>query len=282
MGSLSDWGELKWLEHIFDTAYTAVATIYLGLCTADPTDAGTGASCSEVAHANGYERTAIAFGTASARKITQNAICTFPQASGAWGTVTHYVLLDNATYGSGNVLAHGAFTSSFAPVAGNTPSVASGQVYVEISASSGEGWTTQLCNWMLDKIFRNQTYAQPATYVALLDSQGADADTTLTTAGKEVAGTDYARVLVNKTGGASPAWSDPATPGGTVDNANDITFPTVGSGGWSTVVGMALVDSGTLDTGNVLAFDNDQVVDQTPAAGDTVKFVAAALDASMS
>jgi hypothetical protein len=45
---------------------------------------------------------------------------------------------------------------------------------------------------------------------------------------------------------------------------------------------MALVDSGTLNAGNVLAYDNDQVVDQSAAAGDTVTFVAGALDVSMS
>jgi hypothetical protein len=45
---------------------------------------------------------------------------------------------------------------------------------------------------------------------------------------------------------------------------------------------MALVDGGTLDAGNTLAYDNDQVVDQTPASGDTVAFAAGALDASLS
>jgi hypothetical protein len=44
---------------------------------------------------------------------------------------------------------------------------------------------------------------------------------------------------------------------------------------------MAIVDGGTLDAGNVLAYDNDNVVDQTPAAGDTVSFAAGALDISL-
>jgi hypothetical protein len=133
---------------------------------------------------------------------------------------------------------------------------------------------------MLDLMFRNQAYSQPATYVALLDSAGADVDTTLTTAGKEITGTDYARVLINKAGGSSPAWN--SVSGGATDNAADVTFATVGSGGWSATVGMCLVDGGTLNAGNVLCYDNDNVVDQTPAAGDTVKFASGALDVSLS
>ncbi len=280
MGSLSNYGENAWMGHLFGSAHTPAAAIYLALCTADPTDAGTGAAMNECANANGYSRKAITFAAAASRKVVQSGAVTFDQASGSWGTVTHWALVDSGTHGAGNMLAHGAFSASFTPVSGNTPSVADGQVQVEVSASSGEGFTSYLVHKLLDLMFRNTAYAQPATYAALLDQTGADTDTTLTTAGKEVGGTGYARVLVNKSGGASPAWE--AVSGGVTQNQHDITFPTVGAGGWSQLVGMALVDSGTLDAGNVLAYDNDQVVDQTPAAGDTVKFVAGALDASLS
>lgn len=280
MGSLTNYAEDAWMGHLCASSYSPASTVYMALCTADPGEAATGASCNEVANANGYARTAISFGTAATRKITQDADCTFPEATGAWGTVTHWCIIDTNTYGSGNVLAYGAFSSSFAPVSGNTPKIASGEVYIEITASSGEGFTTQFCHWMLELMFDNQAYSQPATYIALLDQQGADADTTLTTAGKEISGTDYARVLCNKAGGSTPRWN--SVSGGATDNENDLTFPTVGSGGWDTVVGMAIVDSGTLDSGNVLAYDNDQVVDQTPGEGDTVKFSAGDLDISLS
>ena len=279
MGSLSNFAENAFMNHIFGTAYSRPATVYLALCTADPGEAATGASMNEVANSNGYTRKALTFGAASARRITQSGGVTFDQASGSWGTVTHWAIVDSATHGAGNVLAYGSFTTGFAVVSGNTPSVASGQIYIEISASSGEGFTTQLCNSLLDMMFRNQAYAQPATYIALLDGVGADADTTLTTAGKEVSGTNYARVLVNKAGGSSPAWE--AVSGGVTQNAAAVNWPTVGSGGWSQVVGLAIVDGGTLNAGNVLMYDNDQVVDQTPAAGDTVTVPAGALDVSL-
>ena len=279
MGSLSNFGENALMNHLFGGAYTPVATLYLALATGDPGETGTGASMSEVTDANNYARKAITFSAAGSRKISQTGAVTFNQASGAWGTVTHWGIVDSGTHGAGNLLAYGALAVSIVPVSGNTPSVASAQVYVEISASSGEGFTTQLCGWLLDLMFRNQAYSQPATYIALLDSAGADADTTLTTAGKEVAGTGYARVLVKKAAAGSPEWEDVS--GGACDNQHAVTFPTVGAGNWSAVVGMAIVDGGTLDEGNVLAFDNDQVVDQTPLAGDTVTFAIGALDVSL-
>jgi hypothetical protein len=275
MGSLSDYAENAWLGHLCASSYSPAATVYLALATADPTDAGTGASMNEVANSGNYARTALSFGAAASRAITQNAACTFPQASGAWGTITHWAITDTNTYGAGNVLAHGAFASSFAPVSGNTPNVPSGEISISINASSGEGFTTQFCNWMLDLMFRNQAYSQPASYIALLTAVGSDADTTLTS--DEVTGTSYARVLLNKAGGTSPSWE--AVSGGACQNEEAVTFPTVGAGGWDEVVGMAIVDAATV--GNVLAFDNDQVVDQTPGEGDTVTFAIGDLDVSL-
>lgn len=282
MGSLSNYGENKFLEHLCSTAYTPVAEVYLALCTADPGEAATGASCNEIADANGYVRTAINFGAASGRRITQSGVVTFPEASGSWGTITHWAIIDSATYGEGNVLAYGTCTPSFAPATGNTPNLSSGQVYIEFAAgggTTGVGYTSYFVRKMLDLIFRNQAYSQPATYLALLDTAGEDSDTTLTTAGKEVSGTGYARLLINKAAGSNPAWN--AVANGATDNATIATFAGVGSGGWSTIVGAAIVDGGTLDAGNVLAYDNSNVGDQTPVEGDSVYFAAGAFDLSV-
>ena len=59
-----------------------------------------------------------------------------------------------------------------------------------------------------------------------------------------------------------------------------MTFPTVGATP-TIIVGMAIVDSGTLDSGNVLTYDNDQIVDKTPNENDTVAFPIGALDLSV-
>ena len=277
-GSLTNFAENAWINHLFGTAHTPAATLYVALATGDPGEAATGASMSECANSGNYARTAITFDAAASRKVIQAAAISFNQASGAWGTVSHWAIVDSGTYGAGNALAYGAFTSTFAPVSGNTPSIADEEIEVEISASSGEGFTTQLVHSMLNLMFRNTAYSQPTTCIALLDSVGADADTTLTTAGKEATWTGYARVEVNKVGGASPAWDTVA--GGATQNANAITFPTVGASP-SIIVGAAIVDSCTLNAGNVLAFDNDQIVDQTPNAGDTVQFAIGAFDVSI-
>lgn len=271
MGSLSDFSENELLDHVFNAAYTAPTTIYLALCTADPTDAGTGASMNEAANANAYARTAITFGAAASRRVTQNADVTFPQASGAWGTVTHWAITDNATYGAGNMLAHGAFGTSKSIVSGNTPKVVSGEVYVEISAGEVSDYLAN--NW-LDLMFRNQTFTKPATYIALVDTIVTDADTGTTIS--EPAGGSYARVQVNVNGGVSPTWD--LAVAGALDNTHEILFPTA-TASWGTIVGVSIVDAATV--GNALFYDND-MADQAVGIDDVVSFAAGALDVSLS
>ena len=180
MGSLTDYAEGAALKHLStETAYTPAATIYLALATADPTDAATGASMNEVANSGSYARTAITFGAASSRRVTQNATVTFPAATGSWGTVTHWAIVTSGTYGSGNVLAAGAFGTSKSIVSGNTPSVASGEVYVEITASTG--LSNYFANGFLDRMFRNQALTISANYVALVTATPTDSSTGSTT-----------------------------------------------------------------------------------------------------
>ena len=126
MGSVTDFIENEWLDHLCNAAFVPAATVFLALCTGDPTDAATGAAMSEVANAAGYVRKAITFNAAAARAIVQAGAVSFDQASGAWGTISHWAVVSSATHGAGNVYAHGSFTASFAPVAGNTPTVPAG------------------------------------------------------------------------------------------------------------------------------------------------------------
>lgn len=281
MGSLSDYAENALLGHVLNAAYTSPATVYLVLCTADPTDAATGASCNEVANSGAYARKAISFGAASARRITQDAQVDFDTATGSWGTITHWAIADSGTYGAGNILAHGQFSASFAPVTGNTPRVASGQVYIEFTAHSGYGFTTYCANALLALMFDNTAFTSTAgnTFIALLNATCSDAATTM--AGQtEVSGTNYARVEVNQNGGSSPAWS--TVSGGAASNGATVSFASPGSGGWTQVVGMAIVDAVSGTSANVLMYDNANIVDQTPAQGDTVQFPSGDIDISLS
>lgn len=273
MGSISNFLEDEFVDHLLNAAYTPTATVYVALCTADPTDAGTGASMSEVANSNNYARTAITFGAAASRKVVQSGAVTFPQASGSWGTITHYAIVDSATYGAGNLLAHGSFTASFAPVAGNTPTIPDTQIQVEFTASSGAGLTNYTVHKLLDRAFRNQAFAKPSTYIALATATIADDDVAIGDV-TEVSGGSYARVLVNANGGASPTWD--LSSSGTADNTHAITFPTP-TGAWGTITSCFMIDSAS-GAGNILLYDNDNIVDQAPVSGDTVQFAAGAFD----
>ena len=280
MGSLSDYAENELLDHLFNAAYTPVATLYLGLCTADPTDAATGAACNEAADANGYARKAITFGAAAARKISQSGNITFDVATGAWGDLTHWVIVDSATHGAGNVLAHGSIVPTASPILNDEGVVASGQVEIEIAASVGAGFSTYAVNKLLDLMFRNQAFTSPAgdTFIMLLSVVADDADAA-TTDLTEVTGTSYVRTEVNPSSGVAPKWVDAAA--GVVENAEIISLPSPGAADWDELVAIALVDA-VSGLANVLAFDNATIVDQTPEDGALIQFAAAGLKISLS
>lgn len=130
MGSFSDYWELEILDHIFNKgAYTA-PTIYVALSTADPTDDGTGLA---EPSGNGYARVTTAAGDwniATGGLIDNANAITFPQATGSWGTVSHFALFDASS--GGNMLAHGSLGTPQAIVSGNTPSFAAGALDVSL------------------------------------------------------------------------------------------------------------------------------------------------------
>lgn len=274
MGSITDFLENAWLNHLCNTAFTPSTPIYLALCTADPTDAAIGVTMSEVAVANAYARTAITFNAAASRAIVQAGAVTFPQATGTWGTVSHWAVVSSAA-GAGNVYAHGSFTASFSPVNGNTPTVPAGSIQVQVAASSGAGLTDYAVHALLNLTFRNTAFPKPATYIGL--TTAVLSDTSVTAPGAEVVGNGYARKQVNINGGASPTWDTAA--GGTLDNTHDITFATP-SGSWGTITSCFIIDSAS-GAGNVLGYDNANIVDQNPVANDIVLFPAGNFDISL-
>lgn len=267
MGSLSDYAELELLDHTLNnSAYASVATVYVGLSTADPLD--TAAGLAEPV-GNNYAREAITFGAAAARRITQSVQVDFNVPSGAWGAITHWAIFD-ADVG-GNMLAHGSLAAPKSPVNGSHPSFSVGAVYVEFSA--GE-ISTYLANKLLDRMFRNQAYACPSTYVGFSTVVLTDDSTGGTVT--EPAGGGYARVQVNANGGGAPTWDLAAA--GVVDNTHAIDFGTT-SGDWGTVVATFVVDNAA--AGNILFYDNG-LADTAIYNGDTVDFPIGDFDVSMS
>lgn len=104
--SFSNYLETKVLDHVFGaTAYTAPATLYIGLYTATPNDAGGGTEVS----GTGYARQSAAFTTSGDTTSNTSAI-EFPTAGSNWGTVTHVGVFDAST--SGNLLVYGTLATS--------------------------------------------------------------------------------------------------------------------------------------------------------------------------
>lgn len=266
MGSLADHSENELLDHVCNAAYTPPATVYLGLSTADPTDDASGLA---EPSGNGYVRKAITFGAAASREVAQNADVTFDQASGAWGTITHWALFDAES--AGNMLAHGALAASKEVVSGNTPSVASAEVTVSFSAGYVSDY---LANKLLDLMFRNQAYSAPDTYCALTTATIADDDTGSTIT--EPSGGAYARKQVNVNGGSEPTWDLAAA--GALDNTHNVDF-TQATASWGTIVALGILDAAA--AGNLLFYDNG-VADQAVGDGDTVRFPVGDLDIAMS
>jgi hypothetical protein len=130
-GSLSDWAENKVLDHLTGKTSFTMPTVYVALMLAEPGEANSGAGLSEVADANGYARvsTAGADWNAAASGATDNAnAITFPQASGSWGTVTHFGLMTSAVIGEGYMIAWGDLTTPKAIDSGDTPQFAAGDL----------------------------------------------------------------------------------------------------------------------------------------------------------
>lgn len=125
MSAMSDYLELKFLDHFTGTASTsAPSAVYLGLATASIQDDASGTELS----GNNYTRKAVTFASAASGSISSNAAVEFNAASGSWGTISHWGIWDAAT--SGNLLYHGAFTTGKAIASGDILKVASGSLTI--------------------------------------------------------------------------------------------------------------------------------------------------------
>ena len=110
-----------------NTAYTSPATVYVGLFTTDPTDAGSGIEVS----GGSYARQSAAFAAPSNGASSTSADVTFPQATANWGTVTHFGVFDASS--AGNLLYHGALTASKTIETGDVFKISSGNLTVTLA-----------------------------------------------------------------------------------------------------------------------------------------------------
>jgi 2-keto-4-pentenoate hydratase len=130
MSAASDYLENKVLDHVLkNTAYSQPANLYIGLWTADNgLEAGT--LTAEVSGGS-YARMLVTFGAASGGSASNSATVTFPAATANWGTITHVAVMDALT--SGNVLFHGAVTTSKTIENGDTFQISSGNLTISLA-----------------------------------------------------------------------------------------------------------------------------------------------------
>lgn len=106
MAGISSFLAHKLLDHVLrGVTYSPPSAVYMALYTSNPGDEDTGTEVS----GNGYQRQAVTFSSAENRRIVNSNQVEFPEATGPWGTITHFGLRDAQT--GGNLLFYGELTA---------------------------------------------------------------------------------------------------------------------------------------------------------------------------
>lgn len=261
MGSWSNDLEIDLLDHVLgNTSMSQFTNLYLALSTADLTEDGSGLA--EPA-AGAYARTLCnSWGLAAARTISNDAAITFPQATAGWGTIAYWGIYSASS--GGTLIAYGDFTTSKVVATGNTPKVNIGDL--DVTGNAG-AMSTYLVNALLDHVFKNTSFTQPATLaIALSTANPGDSESGLA----EPSGNNYAR----KT---HASWDSAAS--GATENTGVITFNTA-TGSWGTITYHCICDSATTGGGNILLYgvlDSSQPV----TTDDVVEYADGALDVTL-
>lgn len=141
MAGFVDSIEQAILNHVFtDPAWTPPTTLYIGLSSTTPTEAGgnvTEPSTGSYARVSTVAADwSAASGTAPAVK-TNTAVKTFPTATADWvaaANLTHFVIFDAST--AGNVVLWGLLGTAKPVLNGDTPSFAAGALVVKLGDPS--------------------------------------------------------------------------------------------------------------------------------------------------
>lgn len=109
------------------TTFTAPASVFVSLHTADPTDAGSGTEVS----GGSYVRQAATFGAPSNGVSTTTADITYPQATASYGTVSFIGIFDAST--AGNLLYHTELDTAKTIDTGDIFKIAAGSLTVTLA-----------------------------------------------------------------------------------------------------------------------------------------------------
>lgn len=125
MAGLSDYAENRLLDHIVGKTSFTMPTVYVGLYTVAPTDAGGGTEVTGGSYAR--KSTAGADWAAAASGASSNAnALTYPAATANWGTIVAFGLFDAAS--GGNLLVWNNLTTQKTVSSGETAQWAAGDL----------------------------------------------------------------------------------------------------------------------------------------------------------
>jgi len=129
-GSKSDFLELELLDQMLGAlAYTAPATLYIGLYTVAPTDAGGGTEVTGGSYVRKSVTNNKTTWTAAAAGAVSNAIeITFVGATASWGTVVAFGIFDAES--AGNLLYWADLTTNKTIDSGDTAKFAVGDLNI--------------------------------------------------------------------------------------------------------------------------------------------------------
>ena len=128
-GSFTDYLEDKILKHVFtNVAYTSPTTLYVGLFTTAPTDAGGGTEITGM----GYARKTATFTVSGTGTLATNtSAIDFDAATGTWGTIVAIAIFDAIT--SGNMIAWADLTVNKTIATGDILRIPAGDLDVTLS-----------------------------------------------------------------------------------------------------------------------------------------------------
>jgi len=123
-GNLTNYLENKLLDHFLGTTSYTMPTVYVGLFTVAPTDAGGGTEVT----GGSYARQAAAFTAAASGATSNSANIDFINMPAA--TTVAIAVFDAST--SGNMLVYGTLTTNKQTDAGDTLRIATGDLDISI------------------------------------------------------------------------------------------------------------------------------------------------------
>lgn len=262
-------------------------SLSIALCTTTPTATSTGATIVEPTSGaySGYAEVSMPSGTFSAASIsgggvavTANTLTFATSGGGSTGcTVTGFALKDSGTIGSGNMIWYGAFQASLPISAGNTPSVPSGNLNVTLTTSGG--FSNYAVDKILDHLANTTTFTWPTSLYVALTTVTPTASMTGATI-TEPNSTQYdGYTRINIPSSDWNAASIISSIGTSVTNA-ELDFPQAAADSTGcTVVGFALLDSGTIGAGNMLCYGT--LISQALSAYTTPFFASGAITIQM-